>query len=41
MSDREIELISKVPIAKNSGKLSKEEFDINLTKYYPTVLSLT
>lgn len=30
MSDREIELISKVPVAKNSGKLSKEEFSIDL-----------
>lgn len=30
MSDREIELISKVPVAKNQGKLSKEEFSIDL-----------
>jgi len=30
MSDREIELISKVPVAKNSGRLSKEEFSIDL-----------
>ena len=30
MSHREIELISKVPVAKNSGKLSKEEFSIDL-----------
>jgi len=30
MSDREIELISKVPTSKNRGKLSKEEFDIDL-----------
>ena len=30
MSEREIELISKVPAAKNSGKLSKEEFDIDI-----------
>lgn len=30
MSDREIDLISKVPVAKNSGKLSKEEFSIDL-----------
>ena len=30
MSDRQIELISKVPTAKNSGKLSKEEFSIDL-----------
>ncbi len=30
MSEREIELISKVPAAKNSGKLSKEEFSIDL-----------
>ena len=32
MSDREIELISKVPTLKNSGKLSKEEFSIDLKK---------
>ena len=30
MSDQEIELISKVQVPKNSGKLSKEEFDIDL-----------
>jgi len=30
MSDREIELISKVPTVKNSGKLSKEEFGIDI-----------
>ena len=32
MSEKEIELISKVPAAKNSGKLSKEEFSIDLKK---------
>ena len=30
MSDKEVELISKAPTPKNRGKLSKEEFDIDL-----------
>jgi len=30
MSEKEIELISKVPTSKNQGKLSKEEFEIDL-----------
>lgn len=30
MSEKEIELISKVQVPKNSGKLSKEEFEIDL-----------
>jgi len=32
MSDKEVELISKAPTLKNRGKLSKEEFDINLER---------
>jgi len=38
MSERKIELISKVPAAKNSGKLSKEEFEINLEEEKVTCL---
>jgi len=30
MSDKEVELISKAQVPKNRGKLSKEEFDIDL-----------
>ena len=30
MSEKEIELISKVPTSKNRGKLSKEEFEVDL-----------
>jgi len=30
MDDEEIELVSKAPVLKDTGKLSKEEFDIDI-----------